>query len=448
MGFFRTRLHVRVILHGVLLLGVSAASFLLIAIVLLGASMDRDLETFAQWFGAQACERWNRSPNAEAEIADFPAAVAIFSAEGKRLASSRNHPIPTLSSEQVARIRQGLPVPVEPGRFKLIACGDDASRYVIVGGPPTGLPVERLALLVLAVVALVAVGSVPLARSLVRPLRELVSTANAFGSGDLSARAKIDRTDEIGDLAHAFNGMAANLQAHLMAEKELLANVSHELRTPLARVRVVLDTAKEDPSRAAALLYEISRDLADLERLTDDVLATIRLDFSEAAPESAKLRIRPERVDLVALLQRAVARCVEANPEREIGLDAPDPIAPVMGDPALLRRLFDNLLENARKYSSKAIRVGVAQTGDAVSVTVADEGIGIEKADLARVFEPFFRSDRSRGRSSGGTGLGLTLCRRIAELHGGSITARSEPGVGTTVTIAFALAAPAEGPSR
>jgi signal transduction histidine kinase len=413
--FFRDRLLIRVVLHGVVLLGVSAVGFLPISWLLLGPGMDRDMRTFTEWFGGQACERVAHSPTADEEIARFPVAVAVFTTDGRRITAP-------------------LDPPISP-RFMVVACPNDASRYAVVEGPTNHLPFGRLGILVAVLVALVAVGSIPLARSLVRPLRDLVSTANRFGKGDLTTRAKVQRTDEIGDLAVAFNGMASNLQAHLMAEKELLANVSHELRTPLARVRVVLETAKEDPSRAASLLHEIARDLTDLERLTDDVLATIRLDFSGAAPESAKIRARLEPVSVVSVVQRAIARCVEANPDREIELDAADDVPSVQGDPALLLRLFDNLLENARKYSSKSIVIRVRQESARVMVEVEDRGIGIEDADLESVFEPFFRSDRSRGRASGGSGLGLTLCRRIVEVHGGSITARSKPGVGTIVKV-------------
>jgi signal transduction histidine kinase len=425
----------RVVLHGVLLLGVSAVGFLFITLVLLGSEMDRDLRTFTEWFGAQACERAAHASDPVQEISRFPAAVAVFNADGTRLAASLDHPIAPLSVEEQESARRGLPAFAAHGRRMVMACPGETGRYAVVGGPPMGLPLGRLSLLVAIMVALVAVGSIPLARSLIRPLRELVSAADTFGSGDLTARAKVARTDEIGDLARAFNAMAENLQAHLMAERELLANVSHELRTPLARVRVVLETAKEDPGRAATLLHEVSHDLNDLERLTDDVLATIRLDFSGSAPESAKIRIRPESVDVVAILQRAIARCVESNPERDIELEAGEDVPTVQGDPVLLLRLFDNLIENARKYSSKTISVAAQRTTEGVSIVVRDAGIGIETADLERVFEPFFRSDRSRGRATGGTGLGLTLCRRIVEVHRGTIAAESELGVGTTVTV-------------
>ena len=429
----RDRLLARVILHGVVLLGVSAVGFLAIALALVGSTVDRDMKAFTEWFGEQACERMAHAEDPQADIARFPAAVAVYTRDGRRVAASAEHPL-ALSADELAQSAAGPSSELARSRLTTVTCRHDPSRFAVVGGPPLGLPLGRLSVLVAAMVLLVALGSVPLARSLVRPLRELVASVETFGDGDLTVRARASRTDEIGDLARAFNSMAANLQAHLMAEKELLANVSHELRTPLARVRVVLETAKEDPSRAATLLGEISRDLTDLERLTDDVLATIRLDFAAAGP-SAKIRVRPEWVDLNALLQRAVGRCVETHPEREIELDVRGEVAGVVGDPALLLRLHENLLENACKYSSSAIRVVIEQHDATLVVRVEDDGIGIDPSDLERVFEPFFRSDRSRGRASGGTGLGLTLCRRIVEVHDGTIVAESAAGVGTVVIV-------------
>lgn len=433
----RDRLFVRVLLHGALLLGASGAGFLVIAIVILGPALDGEARALAGWFGVQACERAASSPNADAEVASFPIAVAVFSRDGSRLTPSTESRLPTPTTEELSRLREEKSARVTPGRPLAFACPGASSRYAVVSGPVMALPAGRLSLLVAAMIVLVALGSIPLARSLVRPLRDLVATANSFGAGDLNARASVQRSDEIGDLAEAFNRMASNLQAHLMAEKELLANVSHELRTPLARVRVVLETAKENPSRAAALLHEISRDLTDLERLTDDVLAAIRLDFEGAATEAAAIRTRPEQVDVAKIARLAVARCVEAHPDREIELstDDDDDLPSIDGDPSLLLRLFDNLLDNARKYSSGVVRVDISRRDEGISVAFRDEGIGIERGDLQRVFAPFFRSDRSRGRATGGTGLGLTLCQRIVEAHGGTIEVESEPTSGTTFTV-------------
>lgn len=137
----------------------------------------------------------------------------------------------------------------------------------------------------------------------------------------------------------------------------------------------------------------------------------------------------------MTLLRHVIAWNVEANPEVEIALEGPENMRSLRADPALLRRLFDNLVGNARKYSSDPVSVRAHEDDDVVVVVVEDHGIGIDEADLERIFEPFFRSDRSRQRTTGGTGIGLALCRRIVELHGGTIEAASAGGAGTKITV-------------
>lgn len=432
----RRGLLLRVIIHGVVLLGIAAVGFVTVMLLVLGGSIQRDMKVFGDWFGGEACRR-SAEVATRAQVRSFPAEIAVYESTGALIVSSESYQAPRLSRDELARVLGGERVSLSPGSLTAMVCPEDATRYAIVGGHPPTLPVSRLVLLVAVVISLVAISSIPLARSIVKPLRDLSQAAKALGRGDLGARASVTRGDELGELATSFNAMAANLEGHLRVEKELLANVSHELRTPLARVRVILETALDDPDRAAALLKEISRDLGDLERLTDDVLAAIRLDFA-AGPQRAGISLKLAPVDLAAAARASVARFAEAHPEREISLEAPEEDVIVMAEQSILERLFANLLDNARKYSSDAIhvRVSCAPGGQAV-VAVKDGGIGIDAEDLDRVFDPFFRSSRSRASGVSGTGLGLTLSRRIAEAHGGRITLESTAGAGTEVTARF-----------
>jgi signal transduction histidine kinase len=431
--FLRRRLLFRVILNGVILLLVSAGAFLGLASILLGGQARQAERTMTDWIGAVACDAYAKLPSKTA-FESYPFGVALYSNDGAQLASSLEA-LGSPTSAELTQAAEGKRTQLSASGNALRACSDGSGRYVSVGGPRQRPAMGRLFVSVAVIVLLVAAGSIPLARSLVKPLRELVATVARFGEGDLSARARLKRVDEIGDLAVAFNAMAAKLEARLLAEKEMLANISHELRTPLARVRVVLELAKEDPARSASLLGEVSIDLAELEHLTNDVLATMQLDFEDYDGGGARgLRLRLADVDLSALLRLAIARAVEAHPEREFVLDAPQTLPTRRVDPALLRRLFDNLLENAQKYSTGPVLVHARDEQGTRVVQVEDSGIGIERADLERIFEPFFRTDRSRQRATGGTGLGLALCRRITELHGGSIAAESAAGK-TTVTV-------------
>jgi len=292
--------------------------------------------------------------------------------------------------------------------------------------------------------AFLAITSALLARSLARPITHLTRTARAFGSGDHEVRARLDRGDEIGQLAATFDEMADRITALMRAQQELLANVSHELRTPIARIRVALDIAAlGDAEQARAQLPEIEQDLAELERLVGDVLVTARLSLDGGAMQPAELPMRPESVPADQIVAAAVERFGTRHSADRLVVDATPPLPTVEADPMLLRRVIDNLLDNAVRASdeSEPVTLRAACRGDLLTIEVQDTGIGIREEDLARVFRPFFRADQSRTRDTGGIGLGLALSRRIVEAHGGSISLQSEPGQGTTARFTI----PAEG---
>lgn len=233
--------------------------------------------------------------------------------------------------------------------------------------------------------------------------------------------------------------MAERLNVLLRAEKELLANVSHELRTPLARIRVALDLANEgDASMAREALTDIADDLDELERLLADVLTAARLDLAEEPNSTGLPPLRFESLDAASLLTTAAQRFRSAHPKRELTLDLAGELPVLRADPVMLRRLFDNLMTNADKYTESPgspVVVRATWEGQELVVDVIDQGIGIAAADLPFVFRPFFRSDRSRTRSTGGLGLGLALAKRIAQAHGGTIEIESKSGEGTRVRV-------------
>jgi signal transduction histidine kinase len=231
--------------------------------------------------------------------------------------------------------------------------------------------------------------------------------------------------------------MAARLSDLLLAEKELLANLSHELRTPLARIRVALEIAGEgDAADARASLSEIAHDLSELESLIDDVLATTRLAVQSRQAAPSGFALHREEVAPRALCERAAERFRSQHPARRLEVLVDDELPPLHADPTLLRRVLDNLLENAHKYSKdpdEPVELRAQAEDGVVVFEVSDRGIGIPEEDLPRIFEPFFRSERSRSRGTGGVGLGLTLAKRIVEAHGGRIDVASQKTVGTTV---------------
>jgi two-component system OmpR family sensor kinase len=301
--------------------------------------------------------------------------------------------------------------------------------------PPDGL----LVTLGLLLVVLMGV-SLAFARRLAVPLSKLEAAARSFGEGRLDARSDLRRGDEIGAVGRAFDAMADRITRLMRAQRELLANVSHELRTPLSRVQVALDLAAEgDAATASEMLADIHRDVGEIGRLVDDVLTSAKLDLEHAGTRP----LRCERVELGVLCARAAARHGSLAGAHPLTIETGSEALAVVADPALLRRALDNLLDNAAKYSEPGspIRLRAQRAGDRVLVEVVDRGIGIDEADRDELFTPFFRSDRSRARATGGFGLGLALARQIVAAHGGSIRVASQVNLGTTMTIDLPAAA-------
>jgi signal transduction histidine kinase len=370
---------------------------------------------------------------------DFGLRMTLYTRDGELIAS--NHeilpgPLPA------ARVRELDEKPVLPGprpQTVVVRVRENAIVVVygivdLVGPPitPAILPIVTIGL----VLGCVLVGSVLFARTLVRPLGRIAAVARDFGRGQLDARVGFRRPDELGQVAEAFDDMADRVTRLLRGQRELLANVSHELRTPLARIRVALDLAAEgDAELTREALADIGQDWGDLERLVEDVLAAARLDLGADVRGAPPLRTT--LLDIGPDLVRCAARFRQLYPQQELTVDVPPGLPAIDADAGMLRRVFDNLLDNARKYSEADSPIALSARAEdgSVVVEVADRGIGIDSADLAHVFAPFYRTDRSRARATGGVGLGLTLARRIVEGHGGRIELDSAPGVGTTARV-------------
>jgi two-component system OmpR family sensor kinase len=306
-----------------------------------------------------------------------------------------------------------------------------------VHGEPPGLTGPVL-VLVCGFVILVF-GALVTARWIVRPIDRLSRTARALGAGDLQARSRLERSDEIGELGHRFDEMADRVEGLLVSEKELLANVAHELRTPLTRIGVALDLAAEGDSEAArASLAEIAVDVGELETIVDDILTAMRFEVASGKGPTAQLPLRRAHVAAGSIAEAAADRMRGRHPQRPLVVTIEPDLPMVHADPMLLRRVLDNLLENAHKYTpdgTQTIELTAARDGDHVSYEIVDKGVGITPDDLPRVFTAFFRGERSRSRETGGVGLGLTLAKRITEAHGGTIGATSQAGVGTQIRV-------------
>ncbi len=291
------------------------------------------------------------------------------------------------------------------------------------------------------VLVLLGLGSIPLARHLARPVEQLAEVTRAFGLGDLGARAEVHRSDELGQLARAFNQMADRVETLRRAEKELLANVSHELRTPLARIRVVVELAsEEEPELAKQRLADIGEDLTEVEQVLGNIIEAARLDLTKERADGPFPPVRRTPLVLHPLLDNLVKRFRDQHPTRRLEASV-DRTITLNVDRVMFKHLVSNLLENADKYSpaERPIELQVARSPDGreVLVAVTDHGEGIRPEDVPHVFTPFFRADRSRARGTGGVGLGLTLVKRIVDAHGGRIALTSRVDHGTVVTVAI-----------
>ena len=297
-----------------------------------------------------------------------------------------------------------------------------------------GMPLAPF-LTMLAGFLVLGIGALLTARWILRPIAQLSKTADAIGAGDLTARSSVNRDDEIGQLGTRLDEMARRLALLVASERELLANVAHELRTPLSRIGVALDLAAEgDGKRARASLEDIAVDVAELERIVDDILTAMRFEGGRAT----ELPLRRSAIAPGEIAAAAAERMKARHPERAVEVAIASDLPAIDVDPMLFRRVVDNLLENAHKYTpdvGKPIKLGVGRASGDVVFEIADRGIGIPAEDLPRVFDVFFRGDRSRSRETGGVGLGLTLARRIAVAHGGNISLSSEPGQGTIARV-------------
>ena len=258
-------------------------------------------------------------------------------------------------------------------------------------------------------------------RHLFKPLDDIGSGVQRFGAGHFDQPIAVVRHDELGELAGQINTMGQEIAQMLDAKRALLLAISHELRSPLTRARLntelLPDTSDTQDARQALL-----RDLAEMARLITDLLESERLSGSHAA-----LNLEP--TDLSELVQEVV-KAMAASPV-VVNIDADLPLLQL--DRARIKLLLRNLLDNAKRHGQAAdqpIELSLHRAGAMLQLTVLDHGPGIAADQLAKLGQAFFRTDTARQRSTGGVGLGLYLCRLVAQAHGGSLTMENaHPGL-------------------
>ncbi|NCF64912.1 MAG: HAMP domain-containing protein [Chloroflexi bacterium] len=277
--------------------------------------------------------------------------------------------------------------------------------------------------------------AVLLTPGLFKPLEDMATAARQITrADDLSRRVPYaNRPDEIGDLARAFNQTLERLERLFRTQQRLLADVSHELRTPLTTIRGNLDLMRRmgetDPQSLAAVQVEIER----MTRLVGDLLLLARAD-SGGLP----LERKPVELDYILFDVYRQVRILE--PPVQIELTAVDQ-ATVLGDADRLKQLLLNLVENAVKYTPPGgeVTLSLSKKEGWVYFEVSDTGIGIPPENLPHVFDRFYRVDKARTRAQGGSGLGLSIAKWVAQAHGGAIRVSSQVGEGTTFSVTLPL---------
>ncbi len=263
-------------------------------------------------------------------------------------------------------------------------------------------------LVILLLLGVLALAAYPISKRLTCRLEQLQRQVDAFGQGDLKARAKVKGKDEIASLATRFNHTADRIEKLIEAQKHMLSGASHELRSPLTRMRMAIELMQQES--ISETKTKLEADILELDDLVDELLLSSKLDAGNT--------VRPfEQVDLLALAAEVSAHYhADVTGESII----------ISGDEQMLRRMLRNLLENAARYAVKSpVSVSVSGSSDCAIVCVCDDGPGIPEAEQQQIFEPFYQA-RSGTQSHGSIGLGLSLVRKIAHQHHGDIRYVSE----------------------
>lgn len=264
-----------------------------------------------------------------------------------------------------------------------------------------------------------------IARTLLEPVKRVAAATHRLASGDYGSRVAVASDDEVGQLSRDFNQLAYTLERNEKMRREFMADVSHELRTPLSVLRGELEAIEDgvrslDQSSMKSLQGEVSM----LSKLVDDL-------YELSLADVGALTYRKAPCLLNDLLENSLAMYRDRFTARQLQIDLELPRQPVelLADASRLQQLFSNLLENAVRYTdvNGTLRISVGVDRDTVRIDFLDSGPGVSADQLPRLFERFYRGESSRNREHGGAGLGLAICRSIANAHDGSLVADHSP---------------------
>ena len=346
--------------------------------------------------------------------------------------------------------RDGFMIPAPPVQRDSRSSSDGLHRYTLVMGlppgprvffGPRGMPWRWL------VIAVVCTGLVCYLLSwyMTKPIVRLRAATRQLAAGDLTARSGApanQRSDEMAALMRDFDAMAERLEILVKAQSRLLNDISHELRSPLARLNVALGLARQRANvESSEMLDRIELEAARLNEMIGRILTLARLEDGEQ-----KVPQTPVSLDDIVLMVAEDAEFEAQARHCHVGTVISEGDWAVRGNPSLLHSAVENVVRNAIRYTQEGTSVEIelgsvaGEKGPEALVAVSDSGPGVPEDALAKLFEPFYRLDDSRGRLTGGAGLGLAITERAVRFHGGRVVALNRPGGGLRVEIRLPLA--------
>ncbi len=276
--------------------------------------------------------------------------------------------------------------------------------------------------------------------NILRPLYELDSATKKIIGGNFDFSLSYKKNDEMGDLCVAFDLMREQLKTSLekqaaleSSRKELIASISHDLRTPMSSIKGYVEGLQDgiihDKEKFSRYITVIKNKTESLDNLIESLFRYSQLDINDTK-EAFCIRESKELLESII----APIEIEFADQPLQLEVIKPYPSVRLYANENSVAQVFDNLISNAKRYVNEngTIRIEANFDGDYLKISVTDNGTGISQEDLPHVFDQFYRAEKSRSRSFGGAGLGLAICKKVIENHGGKIWAESKPDVGTT----------------
>jgi two-component system sensor histidine kinase CpxA len=315
--------------------------------------------------------------------------------------------------------------------------------YFIVIPPPQANPQTEARIELLPqtwwMLGIFAVLCYALARHVTSPLRKMQKIVERIGKGDFSVRVSSRRADELGQLGRTVDRMAERIEDLLKSQRRLLQDISHELRSPLARLGVAVELARGGGDMESSL-NRIEREGNRLNQLVGELIQVTR---GEGDPQG----LTTEQLRLDELIGTIVEDARIEAEKRHVVLNSSLSEVSMTGNPELLRRAIENLIRNAIRYSPEetTVDISLSKVGSVYRISVRDHGTGVPEESLPSIFDPFYRVEKDRGRTSGGVGLGLAIAKRAVELHRGTMRAQNvKPGLRVEIDLPAPVATPAE----